>query len=367
VSGYTTANVFTSSAAAIATGFLNTYGAPAAAITNPPNPGLRWEQVHVIDAGLDLGSRDSLLQGSLDYYSKSGRYLIGATGLDPTSGNIQYTANVANMITHGIDLDLRTRLHFGTVEWSSVALFSYVRDKVTRYLVQPPTIINFLNPQFINPLPGHPLYSVYALRWAGLDPQTGNPQGWLDGHPSQSYTAIINSTDYHTLVYEGPVNPPFFGSWRNDVSWNGWGLSANIVYKFGHYFTRPSIQYFALFYGSSQGHPDYDRRWQHPGDEQHTHVPSLLYPLTDATRDSYYASSTVLVEKGDLIRLQDIQVYYDFARKTLSRLPVQTLRLYIYAGNAGLLWTANRQHIDPDALSSLPNPRTLAFGIKMQF
>ena len=365
-SGFTTANVSPASSLGITNGFINTYGAPAALITNPPNPNLRWEQVHVTDAGLDFGSCDSLLQGSLDYYTKSGRYLIGATGLDPTSGNIQYTANVANMVTHGIDLDLRTRLHFGKIEWSSIALFSLVRDKVTRYLVQPPTIQTFLNPQSINPLPGHPLYSVYALRWAGLDPQTGNPRGWLDGQPSQDYTALIGSADYHTLVYAGPVNPPFFGSWRNGLSWNGWGLSANIVYKFGHYFTRPSIQYITLFNGTSQGHPDFERRWQYPGDEQHTNVPSMIYPA-NATRDSYYASSTVLIEKGDLIRLQDIQLYYDFQKKNLGKLPLQTLRLYLYANNVGLLWTANRQHIDPDALNSLPNPRTIAFGINMQF
>ena len=366
VSGYTTANVFPFPTAGITNGYLNTYGAPQAAITNPPNPGLRWEQVHVVNTGLDFGSRDSLLGGSLDYYSKSGQYLIGAAGLDPTSGNTQYTANVANMVTHGIDLTLHTQLPVGRVRWNSVLLFNYVRDKVTHYLIQPPTIQTFLNPQSINPLVGHPLYSVYALRWAGLDPKTGNPQGWVDGQPSQDYTTLIGSTDYHTLIYKGPVNPPFFGSWRNGVTWKQWGLSVNIVYKFGDYFTRPSIQYTALFNGISQGHPDYDRRWQHPGDEQHTNVPSMIYPAS-STRDSYYASSTVLVEKGDLVRLQDIQLSYDLTKKTLHRLPLQSLRIYGYGNNIGLLWTANRKGIDPDVLSSLPNPRTVTLGIKMEF
>jgi outer membrane receptor protein involved in Fe transport len=273
-------------------GFLNSFGAPAATITNPPNPDLRWEQVHVVNAGLDFAVTDSLLQGSVEYYSKRSAYLIGPASLDPTTGNVQYTANVANMVTHGMDVTLRSRLPVGEVIWSSVALFNYVRDKVTRYLVQPPTIAPFLTPQSINPLVGRPLYSLYALGWAGLDPLTGNPRGWLNGSRSQEYGSLLNSTDFHTLLYQGPANPPLFGSWRNDVHWKQWGLSVNLVYKFGHYFIRPSIQYLNLFYGNSAGHPDYALRWQHPGDEAHTSVPSLVYPA-DGMRDSFFCTTKI--------------------------------------------------------------------------
>lgn len=365
VSGYTTASVFTSSTAGITNGFLNTYGAPYAAITNPPNPDLRWEQIHVVNIGLDFGSRDNHVKGSLEYYSKRGQYLIGPASLDPTSGNTQYTGNVANMADHGIDLNLSTQVSVGQLQWSSTLLFNYVRDKVTRYLVKPPTIQTFLNPQSINPLVGRPLYSVYALPWAGLDPKTGSPVGFINGHPSQDYTTLLGSTDYTSLAYKGPVSPPLFGSWRNNFAWKQWGLSINVVYKFGSYFSRPSIQYYNLFYGTSPGHPDYERRWQRPGDEAHTNVPSLIYPAS-TTRDNFYASSTALVEKGDLIRLQDIQVYYDFTRKAMPKLPVRSLRLYGYANNIGLIWRANRHGIDPDALATLPDVRTLALGIKLE-
>ena len=91
----------------------------------------------------------------------------------------------------------------------------------------------------------------------------------------------------------------------------------------------------------------------------------MIYPA-DVTRDGFYADADVLIEKGDLIRLQDLQLYYDWSRKTRSHLPVQSLRLYLYANNLGLLWTANHQGIDPDALATLPNPRTVAIGIKCE-
>jgi hypothetical protein len=83
LSGYTT----THNTAGITTAFLNIYRAPDADITNPPNPDLRWEKVHVVNAGVDFGSKGGHVKGSLEYYSKSGQDLIGAAAVDPTSGN----------------------------------------------------------------------------------------------------------------------------------------------------------------------------------------------------------------------------------------------------------------------------------------
>lgn len=369
VSAYTTAastNAGVFNAVGIGNNFTNTYGAPSADITNPPNPDLRWEKVQVVNAGLDFATRQNRLEGSFDYYIKNGQDLIGASGLDPTTGNTQYTGNVANMVTRGIEINLRTRASIGVVEWNTVFLFNDVRDKVTRYLVRPGTIPSFFNPGIINPLAGKPLYSVYALRWAGLDPTTGDPQGWLNGHASNDYTNLIGSADYSTLEYKGPVNPPFFGSWRHSLSWKGWGLSFMLAYKFGDYFRRSSIQYYELFNGLSQGHPDFAHRWQKSGDEKYTYIPSMIYPA-NTTRDQFYSVADVLVEKADLIRLQDIELSYDCPKRIIPRLPVQSLRVYLYANNIGLLWTANHQHIDPDAVSSLPNPRSLALGVKMTF
>jgi hypothetical protein len=48
-------------------------------------------------------------------------------------------------------------------------------------------------------------------------------------------------------------------------------------------------------------------------------------------------------------------------------LPIQSVRLYGYANNIGILWKANHQGIDPDYVNSIPNPRTLALGLKMDF
>ena len=95
------------------------------------------------------------------------------------------------MRAHGVDLTLHTDHSFGAVRWNAVLLFSYVLDKVTNYKANLGSVDNYLNPATINPLIGRPLYSVYALRWKGLEPTEGNPIGLLNGNDSENYGGIL--------------------------------------------------------------------------------------------------------------------------------------------------------------------------------
>ena len=242
ISAYTTASINTAP---------NVYNAVYSTIVNPPNPDLRWERVHIFNAGLDFATVGNRFGGSLEYYIKSGIDLIGLSPVDPTTGVSIFEGNTANMQDHGLDLTLHTDNDLGKVRWNSILLFSYVLDRVTKYDDKLAAVSYYLNSSTINPLVGKPLYSVYALRWEGLDPNTGNPQGLLSGKISQDYGAILGSTEFGDLLYRGPVNPPAFGSWRNSFYWKNWGISANILYKFGYVFRRNSILYNQVFLGAS--------------------------------------------------------------------------------------------------------------------
>ncbi len=363
VSAYTTANVNSG---------VNNYGAVTATIVNPPNPNLRWEKIHIFNFGLDFSTVKNRLGGTIEYYIKSGNDLIGQSPVDPTTGVTVFTGNTANMRDHGVDITLHADNYLGAVRWNSVLLFSYVLDKVTAYKQKPGSVLNYLNATTINPLVGKPLYSVYALRWRGLD-TAGNPIGKLNGKDTngkdttENYGNILGSNDLTNLVYKGPVNPSVFGSWRNSFYWKQWGLSFNILYKLGYVFRRNSMFYFPFYTGASAGSPDYERRWQHKGDEAHTNVPAMEYP-GNPNRDLFYQNSEILVVKGDHVRLQDIQLSYDWSRQSHPRLPVEQIRFYLYANNLGIIWKANHVGIDPDFVTGIaPTPRTLACGVKIDY
>jgi hypothetical protein len=246
-------------------------------------------------------------------------------------------------------------------------------DEVTDYPQEPTSLNSYFidaslagNSYYITPTEGRPLYGIYSYRWAGLDPATGDPLGYLDGEPSNDYAAIssIVNTPVEDLVYHGPALPPVFGALRNTVSYKGWSLSLNITYRFGYFFRRRSVYYSELF-ARYITHSDYEKRWQQQGDEAHTNVPSMVYPASSA-RDLFYSRSEVLVEKGDNIRLQDVRLSYTMDRNRFATLPVRQVEVYCYASNVGLLWRANGQDIDPD-FPDQKLPLSISFGIKAGF
>jgi TonB-linked SusC/RagA family outer membrane protein len=344
----------------------NLYNVYSTSIDNPPNPSLRWEKNHMINYGVDFATRNSIIEGSLEYYTRKGIDLIGNSPLDPTTGVTQFRGNTADMKGKGADIMLRSKNINKRFKWVSTLLFSYTTDKVTDYKVQESSVWVYCDPRFMSPMKGKPLYSIFSLKWMGLDPNTGDPRGYINKEISTQYGDIINSSNLSDLIYRGPANPVYFGSLRNNFSYKQVELSFNITWKMGYYFRKPSINYFNLFYGPDQGHTDYEKRWQKPGDENYTSVPSMTFNES-ANRSSFYAYSDVLIEKGDHIRLQDIQLSYQLYKNDIRWLPVNQFKIYVYANNLGILWKANHAGVDPDYISGAIPPRTFAAGLKIDF
>jgi outer membrane receptor protein involved in Fe transport len=351
------------------TGGVNAYNSPSSQLLNPPNPSLRWEKVNTLNFGLDF-SFLKFLTGSLDYYVKKANDLIGTSNVDPTTGVLTFTGNSADIVGKGWDIVLNSANLSGQFSWNTSILFTYTKDKVTKYLFQPTTLGDEISAS-INPLIGHPLYSLYAFKWGGLD-NVGDPQVYLDGKLSKDYGSIYNSTNLSNLQYMGSSTPTIFGSVRNDFSWKQFSLSVNISYELGYYFRRSSVSYSQLFNGGSAFMPDADftGRWQKPGDETRTNVPAMLYP-DNGLRDQVYQYSSILIDNGDNVRLKDISVGYDITKKQFPNLPFSNIRIYAYINNVGILWKANKDGIDPDAIPNgtmiYPAPRTYSLGLKIGF
>lgn len=339
---------------------------PGAQIVNPPNPDLSWEKVGIWNTGFDFESANSNYTASLEFYSKRGMDLIGEYEVDPASGFFSIIANNAETKTHGIDLVLGAIWLKGSFSWRSDLFYSKVKEEVVQVdLTQNAgSLLNSFYNATPFPVIGKPLFAVYSYEWGGLNPDTGDPLGVLDGEPSEEYLSIINSATPENLLYHGSARPTDFGALRNTFSWKGWSLSLNISYRFGYYYRRRSIDYFSLLRGQI-GHGDYEQRWMQPGDELITQIPSLP-ASANVLRNLYYSNSAVLVEKGDHIRLQDIRLAYSLDQQIHSWLPFRNVELYGYANNLGILWKASKDHMDPDFQSSAPL-KSMALGLRVNF
>jgi TonB-dependent starch-binding outer membrane protein SusC len=342
---------------------VNYNGDPVASFTNPPFNNLQWEKVRSFNLGLNLRTANDRVEVSLDWYHKNAMEVIGLRSLDPTSGNPFLTGNVATMRSRSLDLIIETKNISRQFQWRTALLLSHVKDMVTHTedSLQPAWV--YCDPARFSIVPGKPVYGVYSFAYKGLDNE-GNPLG----NKNNNYTAMLTDPGYSSLVYHGRATPAFFGSITNDFNWKQLNLSVTLLYKFNYYFRKSSIHYYDLFMGNASGSEDFANRWKTPGDEKRTNVPSMPVTLTpDPNRDYFYNYSTVLVQRADHIRLQNIQLGYNLEGSVLKKLGLRTANLYVNASNIGIIWRANDWKVDPDKLSGYPQTALLTIGFRATF
>lgn len=345
---------------------------PVIVSLTPPNPNLRWEKVENINLGIDFSTTKNFISGSIEIYQKQGKDLLEPITSPPSTGFSSMVINAGRTTTKGIDLTLNNKILDRNLKWKVINLFSFLNDKITGYDVKPSIAIVQRTGAGITGALEYPIYSIFSYRWVGLDPENGDPQGYLNGKISKDYVGIANNFNVDSLVFHGSAKPTVFGSLRNEFQYKGFALSFNISYSLGYYFRRPStsLNYQEILSGSAN--IDFNERWQKPGDELTKTVPSIVYP-SNTSRNTFYQYAEVLVERADHIRFNDIRVAYNLPQSVLKRTPFSSFEVYAYASNLGILWSANRFGIDPDLYSfstlshSVPNPFSIAFGLKTSF
>lgn len=340
---------------------------PTAVFDNSLKPNLRWEKVRTFNVGIDFGFAGKRVSGSIDYYLKKSTDVIGSQPLDITTGLSFQSTNSANITGRGIEINVNSlNMQSATFKWQTNFNFNYSSFKVTKHLQPEPT----LDKGFVSDgnrivrIENYNPYSVVSFKFAGLDPLNGDPIGVIDGKLTKNYDSIVMLSPFSGQVVHGSAVPLFFGNILNSFSWKGVTLSTNISYQLGYYFRRNTLSYTSMYntYGY-RTHIDYRDRWQVPGDEKRTTVPSQVYPAV-ANRDIFYANSEATVEKGDHVVIDDLRIAYSFARKSSRLSFLQGVSLFTYLSNLNLvIWKAARNGIDPRYSSGIPPSKAFSIGI----
>lgn len=338
----------------------NSWGLPynMARIINLPNKDLRWEKLVNWNLGVDFSLFKHALSGSVDYYEKKTYDLFDSYPLDPTVGSSSMVLNIANTRSKGVDIRINGKIGDRKVRWNSLLLFTYNNNWIVKTASEPKNPSSYTNMGSVSNLADDMVYSVYAYKWAGLN-EEGKPQGILNGEVSTAYRDIMRNTDLDEMDKLGSARPLFFGTWRNVISLHSFSLSATLTYRFKYLFKAPSINYDKL-YSSNDGHKDFEKRWQKPGDENWTNVPAMVYPL-DINANNFYLNSSILIERGDYIRLQDIRLEHSGNISIVGR--KLNFNIFGMMNNVGLLWKATDKDIDPEYRGNIPASRYYSMGL----
>jgi TonB-linked SusC/RagA family outer membrane protein len=334
---------------------------PFASISEAPNPRLKWEEVATINFGAGLTAFKNKIRVQADFFMKKSKDVYALTPNDPTTGFSSLRANSANIEGKGVDIQIETNITLpGKIQWNGNFAISHADYTVTNFLIQTNTNGFFSNGNSITPRKGLHPYLVVSFPWAGLNPENGNPQGFLDGRPSSDYGRLLQNP-FENQIIHGPGLAPWFGNFLNRFRLKSFELSFNLAFEFGHYYRRDAV-FYSAFFNSGFAPSDIAKRWKVPGDEKVTNIPSMIYPNPTTQRELFYQRSEVHVIKKDFIRIRDLRFQYSIKVKN------STINLFaICSGFTGLLWTANKLGVDPERDNLGAPSSTYSLGANFQF
>ncbi|MGI4735675.1 MAG: SusC/RagA family TonB-linked outer membrane protein [Janthinobacterium lividum] len=319
------------------TAFLGTTSTPytGASIDTQVPPSIRWENVREADAGLEMRFFNNRLSAELDYYN---RRTIDAVFPVPTISSSGFTnssgffANNASFQNQGVEV----ALHWGS---QSTGDFSYNLGLTGAYNQNKTLSTASGAPLFAGNLPvagyqatqtrvGDPIGVFYGYQVAGVFQNaqeiTGSAQPSAAAgdlrYVDQNGDGNIDQLDFIRL---GNPNPRFT-----------YGLNMNFRYKLVD--LQVDIQGVGgvellnalreVRYGNENYTQDfYNNRWHGAGTSSTTPSASLSGRNLDVS--SYY------VEKGDYIRLRNVQLGFNVPKAAVNSLHLQTLRIYANAQN----------------------------------
>jgi TonB-linked SusC/RagA family outer membrane protein len=360
------------SASAVPTIIYSPYPAPItgyvqASTSDAPNPNLRWEKVRTLNAAVEFSLRNNRLSGSIDWYRKKSTDLISVMVVPPSTGYLFLSnVNIANLEGYGFEVQLQSKnIDTRNIKWNTSLGLSHAKTVVTKYFAtRQLTSDYFLDG--INPSQGRLAYGLSSYRWAGLD-ASGNPRGYLNKQLSTNYNSLLLDS-LQNQIFHGSAIPLYHGNLVNAFNWKNLSLTANITYRLQFYYRRPSLSYTQLA-KNGIGHSDYALRWQKPGDETVTSVPSFIYPISQ-DRDRFYQYSDINVLRGDNIRLSDLQFQYKWNSRSRTRLKSATV--FVNVNNINwILWRKDTSVVDPDYLAGsvfiYPPPKSWTLGCNLSF
>ena len=335
-------------------------------LQTPPNDQLRWEKTSTWNVGTDFALFGYRLNGSLDYYRKSGTDLLTVTDLDITTGWSSLTINSGEMTNTGIELQLDGRI-LPAKRRSDIGVnlgfnIAWNKNKVTKVSHAAESGSEYLRMSLHE---GYPLHSLFSINYTGIVEKDGTYfVGWKDKEGVEHTESVGSATfTVDDCVYSGSYTPKVTGAIMPEVTWNGFSLSAMFNFYGGHYMRIDNDVWISSIggmngyknsFGMGAVSRDLLRFWQ--GDKD---VPANGYPTINYSKMDYGRYRHTNVVNAGYVKLRNLVLGYTFDKKLCRRIGLDNLRLRVQMNNV-CTWAANSQGIDPEAMNVVSGTPTYA-------
>jgi TonB-linked SusC/RagA family outer membrane protein len=335
---------------------------PSLSLSNPGNSALRWERHNQFNIGIDAVVFTNT-NFTLEYYNRKTIDLILNNPVLATLGfpNNTIIENVGQLRSRGVELTVNTPV-IKTKSFNWDVNFNIAWNKtsvIATNFTSDDLYDKDVAAQFSIARPGQPLGVFYLIRWAGVNPANGLPT-FLDVNGNQkqydfssplpqrwkmvsdgSVTSAITASD-RVLENKTPY-PKFYGGLSQRFGYLNFDAGIELQYAFGFYIYNQTKQALLNYGNSRNKSEDILGAWTKAGDV--TNMPRLYYG------DNLWATtqSTRWLEKGDFVRIRNVQIGYNFPKSLTEKIKASKLRFYIQASN--LYTFTDYTGIDPEANS----------------
>ena len=325
-------------------------------LANLENSELTWEKNYQTNIGLDAGLFGGKINMAVDWYSRKSFDLISIIRTPGIGGEAYKAANYATLTSNGWDFVLG-----GTVikkkdwNWKVNFTFGFNETKITNAKNEP-ILFNLIQAQGGN-LEGYAVNGLFSIPFAGLNPTNGIPQFIVGQYATKDPTdpnylkdsigpdVYFQDQNTNLVRYDGQVDPKYTGGISNTFTYKDFSLNIFLTYQGGN-----KIRLYPAF---RTGYSDYDAlprefldRWEMPGDEKLTNIPSLLY-LYEAylvSRDgrepfNTYNYSSARIASGAFVRLKTISLTYNLRPSLVKKWGMNSLSVTAVSNNPWLIYS----------------------------
>jgi len=315
------------------------------------NTDLQWEASIKTDIGLNFGMFQDRLQGEFVYYQNNIRDMILPVPQAPSKGipgNI-IDQNIGSMNNTGIEFSLKAiALSKRDFSWVISANITTLKNEVTQLAGGDiRTATAGLETANITKV-GESIGSLLVVQTAGVNPANGRRIFIkADGTQIQyDHAAPVASrwtrVDNGAVIAQpslpadgviiGPTLPTFYGGFDNSFTYKNFDLGVFFQFSGGNY----------IYNGTKAGlrdqrfwnnHTDVLDRWT--PENTSGSIPRIVFGDNQSNGSAFPISENV--EKGDFTRLRNVLLGYSFNQDILSRIKIQSLRVYAQVQNAFLI------------------------------
>lgn len=320
-----------------------------------PNPDLKWENKHEINAGIDFAVLKNRLSGTIDmYYRKSTDLLYTYEVSVPPYLYKELFTNVGTISNRGVELSLKgVAVRTENFNWTSILTFAYNKNRLDKFTNEEFTNDSYdlgwiggaigVNSQKLRE--GQSLGTFYGPVWIGLD-ELGK-----DLFKNANPVGQVNPEDWEVI---GNAFPDFTLGWSNMFSWGDWDMSIAMRASIG----GQVLNTYRLYY----------ENW---GGIGLNNVVLSQYENPEFTGNARYSSK--YVEDASFLKVDNISLGYNFA---LESKYISRLRMYATAQD---VWTlTGYKGLDPEVnlggltpgieyLSYYPRTTLLTLGVQVSF